>query len=232
MQVLLGSFLEEGVKGWFRAKQPEAREGLAGHLPPISILHHGKDLHRGTPKLLLCCSAPHQLYSRSAVLRVPLCKCSSELASGKGKTCFSSLAQVTSGCAKSHSRVTSALAMLISSIADVWEGVESKAAPGEVWRARGSAVPPHPCVYVGKGTAMPCYLSAGGAPLPTEQDPTPANISFRLQTKAGDTVLLEEEQAEMLSFACAKCPGSQPDVLLNLSGGCREWWASARGFTV
>lgn len=182
-----------------------------------------------------CCSAVLPLTSFAPA--APSCGCFSASAAVslrvvKAKPVSLVLLGSLSGCAKSHSRVTSAPAMLISLIADVWERGGSKAVPGEGWRARGSAVPSCPCISVGKRTATPCYLSAGETPLAAEPDPAPANISCHLQVKAGDTVPLEEEQAEMLGFACAQCPGSQPDVLLNLSGGCGKWWASARGFTV
>lgn len=129
-------------------------------MPALSFLHHGKErgLNRGKPKLpLLFCPAP-DLFPH-AVMQVPLCKCSSEPASGEGKTCFSSPAWVTSGCAKPHGRVTSAPAMLISSIADLWEDVGSAAVPGEGWRAKGSAVAFRPCAFVGKGPAVPHCLS-------------------------------------------------------------------------
>lgn len=73
-------------------------------MPPLSFLHHGKerDLNWGKLKLLLCCSAPPANLFLRTVMQAPLCKCNSELGSREGKTCFSSPACVTSGCAKSH----------------------------------------------------------------------------------------------------------------------------------
>lgn len=147
---LLGSFLEEGAKGRFRAKHPEARAGPAGHMglgrhpPPFSFLHRceERDFRPGKPKLLLCSSAPPpQICSPSVVMQAPLCKCSSRPARRGGKACFPSPARVTSGCPNPRGRVTSAPSALISSMADLWEDGGSKAVPGEGCRARGNAVP-------------------------------------------------------------------------------------------
>lgn len=131
--------------------------GLGGHLsplqPPLSSLHCGKEMDSKWGKHKLLLFSPHPgLFSC-------VCKHNSEPVSREGKTCFSSPAWVTSGYAKLHGKATSAPAVLISLMADLWEDMGIVAMPGKGWRTRGSAMPFLPCAFIGKGPVVPHCLS-------------------------------------------------------------------------
>lgn len=84
-----------------------------------------------------------------------VCKHNSEPVSREGKTYFSSLAWVTSGCAQLCGKATSGPAVLISLMADLCEDMGIAAMPLKGWKAKGNAMPFLPCAFFGKGPGMP-----------------------------------------------------------------------------